>query len=376
MISPEVFFQELRFNGITKFAGVPDSLLKSFCAYVSDNSDSADHMITANEGSAVGLAAGQYIATGKPSLVYMQNSGFGNTINPLLSLADPLVYSVPMLLMVGWRGEPGVKDEPQHLKQGAVMEALFEACEIPYRVLSAENEDVASYVKEMTTLSISKKCPVVMLVKKDAFSPYKLQKNIPDVYEMTRESAISEIVNRCDEDDLFVSTTGMPSRELFEIRVKNGQSHEKDFLTVGSMGHASMIALGIASSRLNQRVVCIDGDGASIMHLGNMTTLGQSGCNNLIHILLNNGAHDSVGGQPTCAYDINLPEIAKASGYGSVMSISHKDAIASAIKNCGECAGPYFIEIKIKKGARGNLGRPTSSPHDNIIAMIDFIGSK
>jgi len=376
MISPEIFFQALRANGVTKFSGVPDSLLKSFCAYVSDHSASADHTITANEGSAVALAAGQYIATGQPSMVYLQNSGLGNTLNPLLSLADPLVYSVPMLLMVGWRGEPGVKDEPQHVKQGAVMEALLDACEIPYRVLTADEKDVAEVVKNMAALSRAKKCPVVILVKKNTFESYKLQSSEANIYEMTREDAITEVVNRCDERDLFVSTTGMSSRELFEIRVRNGQSHERDFLTVGSMGHASMIALGIADCRPNQRVVCLDGDGASIMHLGNITTLGQSEANNLIHIVLNNGAHDSVGGQPTCAYDINLPDIAKSSGYAAVLSISHINAIAPAIEKCSEGTGPYFIEIKIKKGARDDLGRPTSSPKDNIKAMIDFIASE
>lgn len=375
MISPEVFFNELISNGVTKFSGVPDSLLKNFCAYVSDHSDPCDHVITANEGSAIALATGQYIASGQPSLVYLQNSGFGNTINPLLSLADPLVYGVPMLLMIGWRGEPGVSDEPQHIKQGAVTEALLDACEIPYWILGPDEKDLPKLIENIMAFCSTKKRPVVLLVRKNTFKPYMLEKSSGEVYVLSREDAIEEVITSCRDSDLFVSTTGMASRELFEIRVKNNQSHDRDFLTVGSMGHASMIALGLAHGRPDKRVVCIDGDGSSLMHLGNLTSIGQSGNVTFIHVVLNNGAHDSVGGQPTCALEVDLPKIAKSCGYVSVFSISDLHSIAPILQECEVGNGPYFIEIKIKKGARKNLGRPTSSPGENIQALMGFIGN-
>ena len=369
MIDVKVFFDLLRDQGVTNFCGVPDSLLKNICAYISDNTVTNEHLITANEGSAVALAVGQYIATGKPSLVYMQNSGFGNAINPLLSLADAKVYGIPMLVVVGWRGEPGVKDEPQHIKQGEVMESLLDACDLPTIIISAETRDIEKVLKSAVTLTITNNQPVVLLVKKGTFGPYKLKNVMPDIAESSREDAIEAIVEVSEVDDVFVSTTGMPSRELFEIRVKNQQSHNKDFLTVGSMGHANMIALGVAQNT-NRNVFCIDGDGANIMHLGNLTSTGQSGAKNLIHIVLNNAAHDSVGGQPTCADVIDLPLIAKACGYVTVKSMSKLDEIRNYIEQVKGQSGPHFIEVKIRKGSRSDLGRPTSSPNQNKEALM------
>ena len=369
MVDVKDFFDSLRDQGIANFSGVPDSLLKNICAYISDNTTRDEHLITANEGSAIGLAVGQYIATGKPSLVYMQNSGFGNAINPLLSLADAKVYGIPMLVMVGWRGEPGVKDEPQHIKQGEVMMELLDACDLPTIVIDAETKNIEEVLKSAVELTFANNQPVILLVKKGTFAPYRLKNVIPDIAESSREDAIKMIVEASEVDDVFVSTTGMPSRELFEIRVRNKQSHEKDFLTVGAMGHASMIALGVALNA-DRHVFCIDGDGASIMHLGNLTSTGQSGAKNLIHIILNNAAHDSVGGQPTCAHSIDIPIIGKACGYASVKSTSKLDEIRSYIEKIKGHPGPHLLEVKIKKGARSDLGRPTSTPTQNKEALM------
>lgn len=373
MVDVEEFFNSLRDQGVVNFCGVPDSLLKNICAYISDNTSPDQHLITANEGSAVGLAVGQYLATGKPSLVYMQNSGFGNAINPVLSLADSKVYSIPMLLMVGWRGEPGVKDEPQHIKQGEIMERLLEACDLPTIIIHAGIKNIDEVLRSAVKLTITNNQPVVLLVKKGTFGPYKLKNVLPDIAESTREDAIKMIVETSNADDIFISTTGMPSRELFEIRVKNQQSHEKDFLTVGSMGHANMIALGVARNT-DRHVLCIDGDGASIMHLGNLTSTGQSGAENLIHIILNNAAHDSVGGQPTCANSINLPLIAKACGYTSVKSMTKPEDMLSYIDQIKTQPGPHFLEVKVKKGSRTNLGRPTTNPRQNKEAIMKVLG--
>ena len=369
MIDVKDFFDTLRDQGVINFSGVPDSLLKNICAYISDNTAEDEHLITANEGSAISLAVGQYIATGKPSLVYMQNSGFGNAINPLLSLADVKVYSIPMLVMIGWRGEPGVKDEPQHIKQGEVMEQFLEVCDLPTIIIHAETKNIEEVLQSAVKLTIANNQPVVLLVKKGTFGPYKLKNVMLDIAEPSREDAIQKIVEASEEEDIFVSTTGMASRELFEIRVKNQQTHDKDFLTVGAMGHASMIALGMAQNT-DTHVLCIDGDGASIMHLGNLTTMGQSVAKNLIHIILNNAAHDSVGGQPTVAHSIDFPLIAKACGYASVKSMSKLDEIGGYIEKIKGQSGPHLLEVKIKKGSRGDLGRPTSSPHQNKEALM------
>ncbi len=369
MIDVKTFFDSLVNEGVKHFCGVPDSLLKNICAYISDNTAPGEHLITANEGSAVALAVGKYISTQQPSLVYMQNSGFGNAINPLLSLADAKVYGIPMLVMVGWRGEPGVKDEPQHIKQGEVMERLLDTCDLPTKIISAETKSIEEVLKSAIALTITNSQPVVLLVKKGTFGPYKIKNIMPDIAESSREDAIKMIVEASEADDFFVSTTGMPSRELFEIRVQNQQPHDKDFLTVGSMGHANMIALGMAQNT-DRHVFCIDGDGASIMHLGNFTSTGQSGAKNLIHILLNNTAHDSVGGQPTCADAIDLPLIAKACGYISVKSMSELDKIRNYIEKIKGQPGPHLLEVKIKKGSRSDLGRPTSSPVQNKKALM------
>lgn len=373
MIYAKDFFDALVQHNVTKFSGVPDSLLKSVCAFIADNASQADHLVVANEGAAVALAVGQYLSTGNPSLVYMQNSGFGNAVNPLLSLADEQVYGIPMIVLVGWRGEPGVSDEPQHIKQGRIMEELLAACELPYEIIDQSVDNIFDVIERNVALAKAKTTPVVLLVKKGVFAEYKLRNREADISSLSRESAIREVIRVSGKDDIFVSTTGMPSRELFEIRVFNTQGHDHDFLTVGSMGHASMIALGVYQSRSEGHVFCLDGDGSSIMHLGNFTSVGQSGAENLIHIVLNNAAHDSVGGQPTCANHIDLPSIAKSCGYRTAVSLSTADDISSAILSGKSAVGPHFIEIKVKKGARADLGRPTSTPSENKVALMDFL---
>jgi phosphonopyruvate decarboxylase len=372
MINPEDFLVALRKNGVNKFSGVPDSLLKDVCAFISDNTLASDHLISSNEGSAISLAVGQYIASGKPSLVYMQNSGFGNALNPLLSLADTKVYSVPMLLLIGWRGEPGIKDEPQHIKQGEIMQSLLDVCGIPSIIIDADTRDIDDVVTSAIKLAESKKQPVALLARKGTFKAYSIKKITPDISKISRESAIESVIKNSESNDIFVSTTGMASRELYEIRVRNNQSHNNDFLTVGSMGHANMIALGIAQN-IKSHVFCIDGDGASLMHLGNLASTGQSKCKNLIHILLNNAAHDSVGGQPTVANKIDMILIAKACGYKSSRSITNLDDIKQIILNLKSSDGPHLIEIKISKGSRGDLGRPASSPIENKEALMQLL---
>jgi phosphonopyruvate decarboxylase len=373
MIRPEYFIDKLRENGIDCFAGVPDSLLKNICAYITDHSDTQHNIITANEGAAVGLAAGHYLATGKPACVYMQNSGEGNIINPLASLTDPEVYNIPVLLLIGWRGRPGVYDEPQHMKQGKVTTGLLNTMGINFDVLS-KDEDKAEKQITKAVEALNRKEVYALVIEKDTFDTYALQNAEKNDLPMSREEAIQTVASALDEKDCIVSTTGMISRELFEYRAAMNQGHERDFLTVGSMGHASQIALGIALEKQDRRIWCFDGDGATIMHMGSMAIVANRAPKNYIHVVFNNGAHDSVGGQPTVGLKINMSAIAKAVGYKSVYSVTTKEELQQQLSKLGEA--PVFLEVKVKKGNRKDLGRPTTTPIQNKDALMAFFNEE
>ena len=374
MVEVDKFVAALDSSGTDFFCGVPDSLLKSFCAYVTDTCG-AKHVITANEGGAVALAAGHYLATGKMACVYMQNSGEGNAVNPLASLADPDVYSIPMLLLIGWRGMPCVHDEPQHVKQGKITVELMQTLGIPVEIVPETTSKACALVKKMARLAMKERRPVALVVRKGLFAEYRLQHKRPDIAKSKREAVIEQILKTLPKNAVVVSTTGMISREVYETRERlwkgadNGGCHSRDFLTVGSMGHASQIALGIAKAQPKRPVFCLDGDGASIMQMGNMAIVGQSGAANLTHIVLNNSAHDSVGGQPTVGGAINLKAIAKACGYVVGKNVEKK-------AGSGQRKAPLFIEIKVAKGARADLGRPKEPPQVNKKLFMATLGVK
>lgn len=376
MIEAKVFYDLLVENNIDFFTGVPDSLLKSFCAYITDNANKNNHIIAANEGCAVGLAAGYHIATGKIPLVYMQNSGEGNAVNPLLSLTDSDVYQIPLVLVIGWRGEPGVRDEPQHKKQGRVTCSLLDAMEIPYVIMSTDENELKKQIQVCCKSICERKAPFAFVIRKDTFATYTLKNNKVVNAQMSREEAIECVMLNTDENAVFVSTTGMASRELYELREKHGFKHNRDFLTVGSMGHASQIALTIALNQPNRTVYCIDGDGATIMQMGGLTTVGTRAPSNYRHILINNGAHDSVGGQPTVGLEINLPGIAEAAGYKNVYSVQTKEELIEKLNKIKNITGTTMLEIKTCKGARKDLGRPKTTPVENKVALMEFMGVK
>ncbi len=376
MIDPAILFKELERNKVNFYSGVPDSLLKYFCSYVADFSQPNNHIIAANEGAALSIGIGYHLATKQIPLIYMQNSGLGNAINPLTSLTDPDVYSIPVILMIGWRGEPGKKDEPQHVKQGAVTTKILEALDIPYQILSEsiDHEEIKTIIKHLCQQAKENNQPVALVVKKGTFSSYKLQnKNVFD-RPFFREQALEVIISELSTDNIFVSTTGMLSRELFEIRESKKQGHRRDFLTVGGMGHASQIALGIALQKKEQ-IFCLDGDGSMIMHMGSLAINAKSEARNFKHILFNNSAHDSVGGQPTIAGQIDLDRIIKGLGYKWFKSVQHEEDIRTAIKEIEIIDGPAFLEIQIKRGHRDNLGRPTIGPIENKLGFMGFIGN-
>lgn len=373
MISCESFYKSLAKAGIEFFSGVPDSLLKDICAYITTNCASDKHVITANEGNAVALATGYHLATGKVPLVYLQNSGLGNIVNPLTSLTNKKVYGIPMVLLIGWRGEPGVKDEPQHIFQGEITESMLEVLKIPYRVISGNSSNFDEDVRELVTISKSEGQPVAILIKKGTFSPYKYEGE-DQKFELEREEAISHVMDVFPSDKaVFLSTTGKISRELYELRVSRGEDN-CDFYNVGSMGHISQIGLGVAMNT-DKTVVCLDGDGSVLMHMGSLPIIGSLKVKNLIHIVLNNASHDSVGGQPTIANEFSICDIAKASNYRSAEVASSSEDIKKILKNLSDQEGPHLLEVKVNKGARKDLGRPKSSPVDNKTRFMNKVKS-
>lgn len=366
MVHPKKVFNTLKAGGVSFFTGVPDSLLKNFLYYLEENLDEKNHIIAANEGGAVSLAAGHYLSTGEVGCVYMQNSGLGNALNPLISLVDKEVYSIPMLLFIGWRGEPNNIDEPQHVKQGKVTEALLDVLSIPYTTLSPNmsEKDVLSEVSRLLKLAHTQERPCAILVKKGVFEAHTIK--LEDrVYSLGREEAIEAVLDSLDGDEIIVSTTGKISRELYELRKKRKESHEKDFLIVGSMGHASQIALGIAHNKKNVQVYCLDGDGSFIMHMGSLAIVGKVAPKNFKHIVLNNGAHESVGGQPTAADILDMPAIARSSGYLFSSSVDTKEDFVRLLNTIKSKEGPTFLEAKINLGSRADLGRPQETPVDS-----------
>ncbi len=376
-INPINLYNYLRKNDIDFFTGVPDSLLKEFNNVILCNSEKKNHIITANEGSAIAIATGYHFATKHIPLVYLQNSGTGNIINPLMSLASKDVYSIPMLIVIGWRGEPGVKDEPQHVAQGKCMVDLIKSLNLSYDILPFDEIEANVTIDNALEQIKNESKPHVILVRKNTFSKYLNQIDIINNYKIYRKEAI-EFLIKYFKESIILSTTGKISRELLESADEIGLSHDNIFLNVGAMGHVSMIALGIALNT-NKKVVCIDGDGSAIMHMGNLTNIGNSDCKNLIHIVLNNGMHESVGIQPTNAFNIDLVNIAKSSGYSYCKTISEKEEISTTLDYVVESNfdGPIFIEIRIsnKVNYTHELSRPKNTPIDRKIKFMDFINN-
>lgn len=373
MLCPGDFFKLLASVNIDFYAGVPDSLLKDFCSFLADHAAPESHFITANEGSAIALATGYHLASGKAGLVYMQNSGLGNAINPLLSLADSEVYSIPVLLIIGWRGEPGRHDEPQHKKQGRVMLSMLDAMEIPYEVLPDTLGDAAVTIQGLLDTMRDRVSPVALIVHEGTFAAYAQRAGVSSGYSLAREAALQIILDHLNADDIVVATTGKTSREIYEYRDYFQQGHSNDFLTVGSMGHSSQIALGIALHRPGREVYCIDGDGAAIMHMGGLTVAGSRGPGNFRHIILNNGVHDSVGGQPTAGFDIDFTGVARSCGYSKVLRADSGGSLITAMKELVDSAGPSLLEVRICAGSRTNLGRPKTTPRENKTSLMEFL---
>lgn len=360
--------------GTDFYTGVPDSQLKALCDYLyCEYGIGKNHIVAENEGGAVALVAGFYLATGKIPCVYMQNSGIGNAVNPICSLTNDKVYGIPMVLVIGWRGEPEVADEPQHIFQGEITLDLLETLEISYCVVTKDMQiaEIKEKMHEFQNELLSGKT-VAFVVKKGALV-YDEKVKYSNPYKMTRERAIELITLSCPENSVIVSTTGKASRELFEIREQRKEGHEKDFLTVGSMGHSSLIGLSIALQKKDKKIYVLDGDGAVLMHTGAMAIIGNQKPENYIHIVLNNGAHETVGGMPTVFQNVDCRQLALSLGYRKAWSIDKETEIESIIKRTMNIKGPLLIEIKVALGARNDLGRPTRTPKENKIDFMKFL---
>ena len=373
----EKFMSILGTLGVNFYSGVPDSLLSPFCDHlISEYGVSENHIVAANEGAAVGLAAGHYLATNKPAVVYMQNSGIGNAVNPICSLLHKDVYSIPAVFVIGWRGEPNTKDEPQHVFQGKITLQLLDLMEIPYVVVSEDtaHQDLLDKSKEFNE-HIKSGRSVAFVIRKSALKSDHAQKYKSDE-DMSREQILSHIVSTSEKSDVFVCTTGKLSREMYEIRDQLGEKHDRDFLTVGSMGHSISIAHGIALAHKQKRIYCLDGDGAILMHMGSLAVTGVHSPNNLIHIVFNNGAHETVGGIPTVSTHLNLSEVSQKLGYTHSYQVKNESELLKTLSEIKNLEAPIFIEAICNLESRNNLGRPTTSPIQNKDAFMNFLSEQ
>ncbi len=364
MISCQNLFEIFKKNELTFFTGVPDSTFKDWMKFLDDkDGEGLRNVIAVNECEASAVVSGYHLATGKVGVVYMQNSGLGKVVNPSTSLLDKEVYSIPAVYMIGWRGEPGVKDEPQHKKMGRMMLPLLDCLEIPYRILPEGIDEVGEVIKEMKSIAMGDRCPVALVVGKDSLEKYVSSKEGELEYEMNREDAIKTIVDNLEGDEVIVSTTGKASRELFEYRIAKDEK-PRDFYTVGSMGCASSIGLGVAMQTA-KKVFVFDGDGAALMQMGSFATIGHYKPKNLCHIILDNNCYDSTGGQPTVSDSVDFFKIGLACGYGSAREVRTKSELAYEMKGMKDKEGPNLVVVKVRKGTRGDLGRPTTTPVEN-----------
>lgn len=356
MLDQKKAFEVLAQNGINYFVGVPDSYLNGFCDYALDNFPERN-VIAANEGNAIGIAAGHYFATEEIPLVYMQNSGQGNAINPLASLVDRTVYAVPMILLIGWRGQGNTEtNHPQHKLQGEITTELLDIMHIPYSVLADSDEEFGKVVEKAAGYCRKNRAPYAFIVPKGVMAASDKSNNMDNTYPMSREEAIEIILDHMPKDTIYSATTGRATRELFFLREKRNETKANDFLNVGSMGHASSVALGIATEKPGRHVVALDGDSAVIMHMGAMTMVSKVNAPNFMHVVLNNGAHESVGGQPSAGHLVDFTKIAEACGYATVgKAIENRTELIAAIEKLKGCGQASFIDCRIHKGLSRNL---------------------
>lgn len=373
MVNQEQLFKSLENNGIGFFTGVPDSLLNDFCLYLCSHFGNDRHIMAANEGNAIAIAAGHYMATGKISVVYMQNSGIGNATNPLLSLAHETVYGIPMILVIGWRGDPAVKDHAQHKKQGELTPVLMKDMDIPYEILD-DDDTVIGKFKWAADKARKILAPVALIAKKGILAQKEKHQEYPESTLMNREEAISAVIDVFGSEAVYLATTGRATRELHEQLKIKGIDNGHEFLNVGSMGHVSSVALGMAIAQPNKKIVVLDGDAAAVMHMGSLATIGRYQPKNLIHIVLNNGVNESVGGQPSAGQVIDLTDIARSCGYLTTdKSVEYKHELMQSVRILSQGEKPCFIDVHVRQGIRREIPKlDINHQQQKNVLMKDF----
>ena len=357
MINQKRFLDTLQESGVRFFTGVPDSFLNGFCNYLLETIPEDRHVIAANEGNAIAIASGYYFSTGIVPLVYMQNSGMGNTINPLVSLTDKHVYQVPMVLLIGWRGEPGTElKHPQHKTQGEITLKTLDLLAIPYAIAEEDDDKLEEQVRWAVRIAKEEKKQVAVIGRKGIFAGGRKPNISDECYPLSREEAIDIILDTMPKNTIYTATTGRATREIYFLRERRGEGHQHDFLNLGSMGHASSVALGMALAKKDRNVVCLDGDSAALMHMGCFTMVSKLDVPNFLHIVLNNGAHESVGGQPCAGQKVDFTKIAEGSGYQTIgKPVTNKEELEEAIKQLKSQDKAAFIDVRIHKGLKGEL---------------------
>lgn len=382
MIEAKEFVETARELGFNRYTGVPCSFLTPFINYVI-NDDSLEYVSSANEGDALATAAGAAIG-GQRSVVMMQNSGLGNAVSPITSLS--YVFRIPFLIITTHRGQPGVKDEPQHELMGQITKELFDTMRVPWEVFPKEADDIGPALQRANDYMQKEQRPYAFIMEKGTVAPQSLNKNpVKDITarktelhsthkkeleRINRNTALQRIIEHTPEDNtVLVATTGFTGRELFAV-----EDRKNHIYMVGSMGCASSLGLGIALARPDLKVVVIDGDGAGLMRMGNFATVGSYAGNNLIHILLDNGVHDSTGAQATVAGNINFAKIAEASGY-SVSLTGNEISLLDELFKLNGHDGPVFGHLKIRSGTIDDLPRPDVTPNEVLTRLMKHINS-
>lgn len=374
IISCEDFFEVLKKQGITFFTGIPDSTFKDWMSFLADNDKKKlENLVACNECEAIALAAGYHLATNKIGVVYMQNSGLGKTVNPLTSICDPEIYAIPILLLIGWRGEPGEIDAAQHKKMGKITLPLLELLQIPYSILEPDLNKVETELKNAYSHFTKIKGPYAFIIKKNLFKKYETKKKIINEFELTRKRAINLIMENLNNDEIIVSNTGYISRELFEYRESRKKDHYKSFYNIGGMGCASSISLSIALHKPNKKVLVFDGDGSILMQMGALSTIGKSSPSNLIHIIFDNNAHESTGGQPTNSESVDFIEIALGCSYKSAILITTSERLISTIKSLSKMEGPILLLVKINLTLNTDLKRPNKKPTEYKKDLMNYL---
>ncbi|UCH72495.1 MAG: phosphonopyruvate decarboxylase [Thermoplasmatales archaeon] len=371
MIKCNDFFNLCKKYNFTFFSGVPDSTFKSWMSFLEKNNEKIKNIVTVNECEAVAVCSGYHLSTGKIAVLYMQNSGLGKVVNPITSLCDQAIYSIPILLMIGWRGEPDTKDAYQLRKMGPITLKLLDLLDIPYKIISTDAKELEDILKIAKEYMEKNSRSFALIIRKNIFE--KLEEEFENGNDkISREEALKTILKNLDGDEVIVSTTGKISRELFENRTKKDEcSH--DFYNIGAMGCAQSIALGISLQKKNKKVFVFDGDGSVLMQMGALATIGYHSPKNFYHIIFDNQSHDSTGGQPTYSDAVYLDEIAKACNYKNFEVVRDKSSLEKMIKKLKKNEGPFMLVIKVKKGARKNLGRPTMPPKKHKERFMKYI---